>query len=395
MNRMALITFIVLVLLCGLMDQGFAQERPVRVAGVDIRPLVEYLREHTEILKTPVHVYSYSDGSRGSGLRAFSALAPFGYETVRKSAGSYWTSQGASPGGNQMGYGFYAAIDPVHTRKYGGPDWLLTRIELPVGTRLLQTKVKGVPSEVVDIADRLGCRFTSQFSNDERELDGLETLMGPKVGSSKECLQAIGLAADVLLKIDALVYFYTSNLLSDCKGDRKAAFVFTSARRLKPEQVRVFNRFTRDEREERLRIESLFYKSTLDMANDSEERSAIISEWAYKVLPKKYPGKVVSGIGVDPHSEEIKYTFNMCPPGSPDFDGPGCVVVPAPALPKLAYPAKISKRSPAILSSSVPEEPLRLRFADLDGEMTDPGLSNWIQQSLYGCSATPQTEKLR
>ena len=399
MNRIALIAFIVLALLCGLMDQGFAQDRTVRVAGVDIRPLIEYMRSGVEVLKQPIHVYSYSDGGAGLGRQAFSAHDPLGYVRFKRGARSYWASQGNESGGNVLGIGLYAALDPVHTRSYGALDWVLTRIELPKGARFLRVKAGGpsVPNSVVDLTNKLGCIFTSQHDWNPRNLTSLEVLMGPKEGSSPQCLEAIQHAARTVLKIDALLYDYLSVHLSECaaNSERQSAFVIIDDRRIPEKNVRLFNHLTVDEKPERLRIESLFYKASVDAQSEEGALSALRSEWAYKILPLRNPGRMVTGIGLVPESNPAKYTFHLCPIGTTDFDSPGCFVVPEPALPSLAYPTKISLEAPAILSSSRPEEPWRLRFADLDGEMTDPQIGNWITKNLYGCSAVPQTEKLK
>jgi hypothetical protein len=104
--------------------------------GVDITPLVEYLREEIVTLQTPVTVYNWSRNAKSfeQGDRTYGA----------RGTSQFWSSFASAEGQNEMyGLGLYAAMDPVITASYGGSkvEWLLTEIKLPAGFVLVDVTI--------------------------------------------------------------------------------------------------------------------------------------------------------------------------------------------------------------------------------------------------------------
>ena len=364
---------------------------------VDVSPLVKYLKENTHVLTKPVQLYSYFQ-SGGDWQRAFSSDDPTGYRTAVNGSKSYWANQGDDGGGNMYGRGLYVAVDPVATRSYGGIEWVLLRMEAPAGFRYLNVTSptqNGAP-EIEQIIVDLGCKLDISTGINGRPSNGnafgnLAGLMGNKPGSAPECIAALKKILDGELRIDAFSYSYAGSSFAACEANgnsqqRTSALVITSDRWLSRDRVRIFNRSSSDAADERLRIESLFYKTIYDDVA-ADKTSLPLQAYAYRSMKAAYPQqKFSTGFKFNPEKRTSQLEIKLCPPGISDQFDPSCASVPVPK-PDLTYPMTISESTPseAMDPSSYGA---RIMWRDHEGKSTDPLIDPWIQSSLFGCDCT-------
>ena len=368
---------------------------------IDVAPLVRYLKENTHVLTKPVHLYSYFQAG-GDWKRSFSADDPVGYRTAVNGSKSYWANQGDDGGGNMYGRGLYVAVDPVATRSYGGIDWVLLRMEAPVGFRYLNVTnptENGAP-EIERIIVDLGCHLEISTGINGRPSNGdrfknLAGLMGNKPGSAPECIVALKRILDEELKIDAFSYSYAGSSFAACQANgnslqRTSAFVITSDRWLSRDRVRIFNAKTSDAREERLLIESMFYKSIYDDVA-ADRTSLPLQAYAYRSMTTRYPQqKFSTGFKFNAEKRTSQLEIKLCPPGISDQFDPSCAPVPVPK-PNLSYPMTISESSPSE-AMDLASYGAAIMWRDHEGKSTDPQIDAWIQASLFGCDREQTTK---
>ena len=257
-------------------DQNFV------IDGVDLTPVADELKKGIFVLEKPVHVYHYFQGG-GNWQSAYSADDPAGRQYVSGSSGSYWAEQGKRDGGNAMGFGLYAAIDPVVSRSYGGQSYVMMRLELPVGFRFITTLRKSGQGEFSKPAKAalksLGCLFRS-LTGEARDL---EVFMGSKQGSSQRCIDGLRVLVKDKLGVEGLLYRFPGAEIKECTDYffRRGAFVIMSDGWLeRGGNVRVFTAQTPDARDERLKIASLANSANLSWPDTSEHLPAEeVSAW--------------------------------------------------------------------------------------------------------------------
>ena len=349
MSRLALIAL--LALAC---STSFAQGK--RLTPEELAPLVAFIKKHVVVLEKPTHVYNYFDAKDADPIwrSALSADDPIGYRSVLWNAEGYWRGQGSDGGSNTMGSGLYAALDPISSRSYGGEmDYVLLRMELPKGARIvnLLDSTSKIPEEVVKIYETLGCTWRSGAIPG----GSVRRLFEAKPGASRICIETLREIVDGQLKIDALSYRYSAAIFRDCalperpsteppisttlfmRPERRSAFVIMSNRWVRPESVRVFNRHTTDAADERLKIQSMYYKTVADMASDPAMARSLAHANGWSELPR--------------------------------FD----------------YPSVISAANRPFTSG-----PFKgLLWDDLEGKRTDPHIGRYIQQTQLGCTEEP------
>ena len=438
LNRFAIIAFVLLILACG---TSFAQNTaptPVAVtpntvstpwptpvptpaptpavgkqlSDEELKPLVSYLKKFVKELTRPIHLYHYFDAQNADPVwrSKMSASDPLGYRSVYWNADGYWRDQGTDGGGNMMGRGMYFALDPVATRSYGGgKDYVLVRVELPKGIKVFDvTWSPGVdssmPAEVTKIYETLGCTW-SQFARGNTTKTA-SNMMEPKHMSDRICIDTLKKIIDRDLRVDVLAYSYSSSVFKEClpvgeshmtvngapyKSERQSAFVLMSNRWVRPELVRLFNRNTSDATEERLRIQSMYYKSFSDQTSDPRMAPYVAQQFAYTLIPKNYVGMQIIGSNWIYNSKNESYTlYSICPTGVwPYTYGKGCQQVSAPDIPPQPYPITISAANPPMNGGYAAGTEAPLMWNDLEGKQTDANVGAYIQKTQYGCSSEP------
>ena len=351
-RRLALTAALVLGFACA---ESFAQAPSVgrALSRDEIEPLVAFIKKHVVVLEKPIFIYNFFDAKDADPVwrSQLSAADPIGYRSVQVSAEGYWRGQGEDSGSNTMGNGLYAALDPVATRSYGGEeDFVLRRMELPKGARIvnLLNSTSKIPDDVVKIYESLGC----VWRNGAIPGGSVRRLFEAKPGSSQLCFDTLRNIVDGELRVDALVYRCSAAVFRDCspsvrpstepplsttlftRFERRSAFVILSNRWMRPESVRVFNRHTTDALDERLKIQSMYYKTVADMASDPAMGRSLAHSSGWTELPK------------------------------------------------FEYPTEISASNRPFTSG-----PFKgLLWDDLEGKQTDPHIGRYIQQTQLGCT---------
>ena len=434
MNRFAIITFVLLILACG---TSFAQNTamtpwptpaptPVPTPAIgkqlsdeELKPLVSYLKKFVKELTKPVHIYHYFDAQGADPVwrSKMSAGDQLGYRSVYWNADGYWRDQGTDGGSNMMGRGMYFALDPVATRSYGGgKDYVLIRVQLPKGVKMFdvtwgQGGDTSVPAEIVKIYETLGCTWGVFGMGSTTKT--VSNLMEPKPMAHRICVDTMRKIIDRDLGVDVLAYGYNSSVFKEClsngapggmivngvatKPERSTAFVLMSNRWVRPEQVRIFNRQTPDAMDERLRIQSMYYKSLSDQANDPVMAPMLAQTLAYSLIPRNHVGmNIVGSTFVQTNSPSVNsfsyyMLFQICPMGVYPFTyGKGCQQVSAPDIPPQPYPTTITASNPPLNSGFMgPTQDLLLMWPDLEGRQTDPNVGAYVSKTQYGCSDEP------
>jgi hypothetical protein len=379
-----------------------------------------FLRQYVHELDYPIYVWHWFD-SKGhdkvwqSRLSAFSKA---GYDHLLSTVQRYWGSfcsgdKNLNPADcgspvidrneNAFGPGLYAAIDPVSSMSYGGQEqerWVLMQMHLPKGFRYFNLAMEGktqVPDDVNNALVALGCPEEAMINQGDK----LEMFFhfGSIFGAtgterpgdrhpSDQCLLSVRRILKDQLKLDGFFYSYDSSEFKECDDgnltigqplNRLGAFVIASAEKLKSSDIRVFNSRTPDDNEDRVRIQSLFYKVDVDNIRTR--------------FNKYYRGQTLSGYP--------GYAYNSVADSDCESDGTchpkivicggDCKIVEAPVVPPLeplparikspplsVYPTKTGK----IFSSPAAQ---RILWPDLDGVSTDPTIGSWVQSNLYGC----------
>lgn len=265
----------------------FAATAVAAPVDVDLTPVANYVSQFVKEIKSPVVVWHWFGGEGRNPIwkSAISSDSVAAYEHFVYATRNYYLGLCSGivdqdPAECQgdlsalkfsktslYGPGFYAAVDPVITAFRGGiPNWVLLQIRLPQGFRYVDqqnvsSSVPSVPPEVTTALEAYGCAF-SQWPADfifnflkQTYFQNLNPL----------CRVAVRKVLQNILKVDGFYYSYDGAYLSVCNlSSHKGAFVITDSKRFTPEDVRSFNTGTTDDREDRLRIISFFYKSAHD-----------------------------------------------------------------------------------------------------------------------------------
>jgi hypothetical protein len=395
------------------------------LAGVDLTPVVNFLKGRVRTLKQPVYVWNWfsANGRTNPIWRSrFPSNDPYAIGHFSYMTGLYWknfcsfdgTSDPADCGtdpsilkfgkSGMFGAGLYASIDPVDTQLFAGnshDDWLVTQIKVPAGARVIdvmQDATFNSPPEVQAVFQNLNC---PTWSSAQEFLAGVPNYSGitpPEV--DPKCKLAIRWILKEALKIDAFVFRYTGRSFKECaSGSYRGAalviandqiFVKPGADSAHTGEIKVFNKLTTDSREDRLRIQSLFYK------NDSDERDNYQSNYYQRYYQNHqvsssdsslFYTKVVSARGANPTLVEGCPKTNPSLPW-PDENSPLCDLnIVAPDMPPTPYPTTI-RQSTVPLSTYGSD----ILWKEFEGVPTDPKVGEWISQNLMFCGRPSEYE---
>lgn len=415
-------------------------------AATDPSPLSVFLSQYVYELTRPIYTWNWSNaaGRDPIWLTNLSAFSPAGIDHLKSTTSRYWqsfcsknaklnppdcgdaqfTPDGYIGQGNMYGPGLYAAVDPVSTMSYGGgnQNWVLMQIRLPKGLRILDLQRDGsmnLPLKVQKYLLGLNCpaawmknsaQLTSMLSANETYKNGRAMFAGgdDHIVVSDECLLAIRKILKDDLQIDAFAYSYQGSEFRECdlpvdgtnyyltysqSGNnprRQVAFVIANAVRFSSDDIRVFNSQTTDDREDRVRIQSLFYKADVDSAY------RVAMRYFRSLSYPDYPGQQVSSLypncnwDSQSNKQSCKLQISMCK------DGNNCQNVDAPSMPPSLFgnmetvmssrnvPETLNPYAYSITTDQLPKP--TLLWADLDGDPVDQTLSAWVTNQLFGCS---------
>lgn len=247
---------LILSTLLGFSSLAWSQS-PVMFEGVDISAAVEYFAPYVATLDKPVMMYSWSQSPQF-------ASHPHPVEIARGSARAFWRSYGApNPTLLVYGRGLYAAMDPIQSMSYGGfkTSWLLLEMKVPRGLRVFEItepeiNIKTDPTKMLEVARAFQCP----------EEPGFEPLVH-RGGSdlTPECRRYAHFLLNDVLKIDGFFYPYAGATFAACGGIRHEnvqgrAFVALTDHWLAAEGVHYYNYQSRENPEQRRRIQTLLFK---------------------------------------------------------------------------------------------------------------------------------------
>lgn len=215
--------------------------------GVDIAPAIEYYRGHLHELEREVAVYSWSTGKKPIDVSA----------AFQKSAGDFWMHFGQRQSDrNIFGVGLYAAADPVITRIFGGSgeNWLLREFKLPRGFRIIDFEATDTDEEPLTKAAvtlaRFGCSDPVLLAS-----GGADLSYNCQALAREIFIQALG--------VEALIYTYGATHFGACDVNARLlqdkAFVILDGRKI--EYVRYYDKNTRENFEDRRRLQTLFLRA--------------------------------------------------------------------------------------------------------------------------------------
>jgi len=414
----------------------------------DTKVIANFLNNYVYELDQPVYVWSWYtvDGRTSVWKSPISATDYAGYahleSTTARYLNSFCTKNAAlnpsdcpAPSteqygvGNMYGPGLYFALDPVATASYGGSStngWVLMQVHFPKGFRIMDIRRDGsmtFPMRLQRNLIALGCpkewatssqgldqifRLNNDYNGQGQGVYNSSTGQNVKLTISDQCLLAMRKMLKDDLQIDAFFYSYNSTEFKECdlppdqnnsygyngggnNPNRQGAFVMVKTDQLNPRDVRVFNSGTRDDKEDRIRIESLFYKTDVD------SQSTISENYYKKMSFPNNPGYSYSGLtskcDTDSSGKYLcKQAIYLC-----SDHGGGCITIEPPSLPPTPVMAtQISKDHPPGSSPEMSangwysrgtDSNKHLLWPDIDGESITPDLNNWTKENLFGCKA--------
>lgn len=265
--------------------QGFAADSH-QVTDAEVQVVSDFFAPYVKTIKKSFYVYNWFNATRSADaqqlLKPISASDVIGYQDVQFMSKLHWSKVSEDRG--DVGLGLYGAVDPLISRGFGtmgilgksdpgDKNWVLTEIRIPVGMRMLNAAVtfeNGVPENIMEILDKAKCTQDIRRSRYLRKdlggkADGL--FEGMLSTAEPRCFEFGKKVFNEKLKIDGVAYIWARTPVSAevCPGvpatemkltAQTVAFLITRGDRIQPDDVRMFNRQSTDDFEDRTRIQS-------------------------------------------------------------------------------------------------------------------------------------------
>jgi hypothetical protein len=348
------------------------------------------LKKYIFVLTEPAFIYHYfnADDAGPEWSDPVSAVGPKGYAYITRSSQTYWENFGYNDGQNSYGRGLYFAEDPVATNVYGGFNFVLLQLQLPVGFRVLDLSYTfdQFSPEMRLALQQIGCE----------NINNLTDMLTPQnMPKSPVCLRNVMQVLRDQLQIDGISYSYNRSFFSECATpgpspgsktqiENSAAFILTDIKSIRPGMVRIFNRRSRDDREDRIHIQSLFYKNAHDSTLDAKNTDINLQlRYLMMNIGKLYPGYKFSLVSSSCGSGQCTIKLEICEIEKSDH----CLTVSPSGLSPQPYPAMFDSYNPP-LSYSTGAAGQPWMWADLNHQPTDPAPGEWIKKNLLGCGKT-------
>jgi hypothetical protein len=360
-----------------------SQARAGDLSPAEIRTLTDYYAQYVHVVTKPFYVFHWqADASQHAN--ELHGTAPTTVQAAQRLSDIYWKTIKSPGNGNTYGDGFYTSAGPTATADYGGTDPTLLQIQIDRGFKMLdlggdddaaQKSMTSNPT-VQALLKKAGCNSSGLIS-------ALFNNCAPnsptcaKESVPRSCAKVLEQVFKNKLNIDGLAYPYLGHPLPGCESSDvkrfRSAFVITNSARLSQSRVKAFTRFTQDALEDRIRIQSEFYGSTLSDLDilkyriQNDNRTMIIQS-------------------TDTKCDDVKcaLTFHLM-----SINDSSSISTTSTTLPRSAI-------YPVISGSKIPsEEPKDFFSKDLEGKPLTADLAKWNQENLYGCSGQAQTVGLK
>lgn len=345
--------------------------------GADITAVVESLRPNIKILKKPVVVYNWSDGSASDFWKEEHTPNEEGLvDYAQRMSLSFWRNYGQASGGNMYGYGLYAAIDPVVTNSYGGSgeDWVLLQMQLPAGFKFIDAEysVGTQPSSFSDAFVGYSKTLKEFACPEDFLLSSMFNNAGTGISSS--CQRLAKHIFQEIFKIDGFTYSYSATHFAACSREwnNSKAFVITRPQWMNSDNIRFYSSKTRTNTEERIRIQTIFLKNTAASPTEALKTNALNKLKTYmKSKPEMYVDQSTTKCSADSCTITVHFCNENDAKNCEDFDLDP-ILRPGGGLITLAEARKTI--------------PYNLLWPDLEGKPKATTIEVWLKENLYACS---------
>ena len=339
--------------------------------GVDVSPAVAYYQSSVRTVDQPFTIYNWSAAGndpfwaeeKADGDSSLMGLA-------QRSSRSFWSSYGG-PSDSMYGQGLYAAEDPVATMSYGGgvPSFVLMQMQIPKNFRMLDLVYNSLdtPSNSLKVA------AASVLTKFECPADATADRLFQSGGMnlSPKCRELVREVFQNQLKIDGFAYSYSATAFTDCKINmdgyqQMLAFVMTSSYWMDKSSVHYYTTRSRQNLEERVRIQTLFFKE----ASQKYMKPSLQALVAYL---DSHEDSDLKGSVTKCSGDYCSITVHFC------NQQKHCDDVALDPIPR-PYGSKISEFEAKLTVAS------GVLWADLVGMEKSATISTWLKENMYGCN---------
>jgi hypothetical protein len=331
--------------------------------GFDITNAVHFFETKVKTLKKPVSVYNWSVGG---DLGDYSEHL----SNAKKLSRSFWTWYGDKGEGSMYGYGLYAAVDPVASNSFGyGNDWVLFEMKFPIGFKLIDLTLdyfesqQSISEDLVTLGQKFNCpsfaKLDPFFANGGAEID-------------IKCRGLIKKIFKDIIQIDGFAYGYSQTNFKACKKSdftSSRAFVVTDEKWMRFELIHFYNSKTTDSKENRIRIQTLFFVAALDLSLKlTDESTSLMSTYLVD-----HPETQLHGTKTECTGDLCKLIVLFCDPNNK------CDEV------NLGY--YLRPGGPTITASEAKRTQRGvLLWNDLEGQPKSTTTSEWLIDNKFACS---------
>ncbi len=343
--------------------------------GKDITNLVKYFATKVKTLKKSVTVFSWKNNGEIGDQRAQ-------FEEAKALTHVFWDRFGTNGNSFMYGYGLYTSVDPVTTNSYGLLDtWVLLELNLPVGFKLLDltsdfTLTENERQQDISKAsdfDELRDYFQCEsFQNINLFFEN----GGDKLKS--KCKDLVKRIFYEILKIDGFSYNYGDTLFKSCQNRNffGRAIVITGDKWLKPGLSHFYNAKTIDLKDNRIRIQTLFFDAleSVDPKLSSQSKKVLMD---FLTL---FPTYKVNGSKSSCSGDQCEVFLTLCEAENTCKDlAMGFYPRPGGGL-ITSLEAKKTQRG-------------KLLWQDLEGLPKSTTTKEWLQKNKFGCNGELPYEK--
>jgi hypothetical protein len=278
----------------------FALSLPLLGAAPQDEMLENYFAQYVYVMNSPVFVYHWF---QGGNIHPVKSSDRKGFDYLKDQSSLFW----------KTGKAFDLAVDPISSRKLGGSEnWNLIQLRMTSGFRVLdfrQGKETRFPAAIQELLVQQGC--PASFN----QIDKLPEVV---VLGKKSCVDALRRVLSDDLSIDAFAGTPLGGTrTSECSSiSKNTAFTLASIKHFTPEDVKLFNEHTLDSVEDRVRIQSLFYKADYDTNFTAGPSDPLFPTLITRLNPP-FSGGVLHLLWEDLDEKAIDPNIGSCPPRSP------------------------------------------------------------------------------
>ncbi|MBN8538284.1 MAG: hypothetical protein J0M15_14620 [Deltaproteobacteria bacterium] len=343
--------------------------------GKDITKLVEYFATKVKTLKKSVTVFSWSQGGEVGDQSAQ-------LERAKALSHVFWDRFGTNGNSYMYGYGLYTSVDPVTTHSYGSSDtWVLLELNLPIGFKLLDFTYDYTLSENQRLQDNAKASDFDEMKDyfqceSFQNINSLFENGGERLKS--KCKALVKKIFFEILKIDGFSYSYGETLFKVCQNRNfiGRAIVITGEKWLKPGFAQFYNAKTIDLKDNRIRIQTLFF----DALQSIDPKLSFQAKQVLTDFLTLFPTYKVKGSKSSCRGDQCEVFLTLCETETTCKD-----------LAMGTYP----RPGGGLITSQEAMKTQRgkLLWQDLEGLPKSTTTKEWLQKNKFGCTGELPYEK--